>query len=225
VGNYYFGSGYRQDIKINLSKLGIVEGDKISLEGIGTNKYKNIEVSLKNSDLFERIGQSIWLKTSVLSTYNLSGYKITTSKNHEPIPVRQYLIKHCAPPFTHNDEDLGWKDSPIKDYTGWNDEKALDYSTIYVSKSNACNSNIHVAAVNSSAESYNVEKGKFKKGSIYTNSTAVKKAINDITDRSLGNGSVETKQLFTLVKGRVDCNKSGLTIPIPKIIPDGYDTT
>ena len=68
-----------------------------------------------------------------------------------------------------------------------------------------------------SVDSYDPEKEKFNKGPVYTDSVSINKVLKDATERQLSNGSRETKQLFTFVKGRVDVDKSGLTIPMPKM--------
>lgn len=91
--------------KINLSELGIKEGNIIDISGIPNKIYRNVQVNVKNTELFSKENGNIYLHINTLSNYTLFGYDVTSSNS--AIPVRKYLIKHCAPPITHNEHDLG----------------------------------------------------------------------------------------------------------------------
>lgn len=117
---YCFGKGRREDLKVNLTKLGIDEGDIISITGVDGKDYSNIEVSCANYDLFEKVDGGILLKINTLNGYNVTECPVAPSEDNTSIGVRKYLIHHCAPPFTHSAADLEWdtENCPIGEHTG-----------------------------------------------------------------------------------------------------------
>jgi hypothetical protein len=99
--------------------LGIKEGDVISIYGIEGESYEAMTVTAKNHEVFEKIGNSIYLKIDTLSTYNLQGYAVTMNgTNDREIYRRRYLVHHTTPPVTHSETDLEWVDKPIGEHAG-----------------------------------------------------------------------------------------------------------
>jgi hypothetical protein len=104
---YYFGKGTRSKFKVNLTKLGIKEGDIITITGIEDKTYDNLTVNIKNHEIFEKDGDTIYFNVDALGTYNLNAYSIIADPNQQDIYRRKYLIHHIAPPITHSESDLG----------------------------------------------------------------------------------------------------------------------
>ena len=90
---------------------------------------------------------------------------------------------------------------------------------LYVAKADAYNSNIHVNIINNAGSSFNEESESYNKGPIAISAANVNEQIYKIT------GKENTKQLFTLVKAKIDVNKSGFTIPMPRTEHGEYKFT
>lgn len=206
TGTYYFGEAKRVKTKINLTALGISEGVVIDISGPGMY-YKNIVVSAKNSELFLKDGSTVYLIVDTIGEYTIYPYDISLGGDI-PILNRQYLIKHNGPPVTHNDSDLEWTNTPIYKYAGWEDDVA-QYKMLSVTKADACNSNVHVGST--SLDEYIEDKETFTQGPVLTNKSQINAAISKVV------GEDTCKQLFTLIDAKITVDKSGLTIPIPRM--------
>ena len=90
---------------------------------------------------------------------------------------------------------------------------------LYVAKADAYNSNIHVNIINNAGSSFNEESESYNKGPIAISAANVNEQIYKITGRE------NTNQLFTLVKAKIDVNKSGFTIPMPRTAHGEYKFT
>lgn len=56
-----------------------------------------------------------------------------------------------------------------------------------------------------------------------TNSSQINQAIKQATERQIGNNSPETKQLFTIVKAKLDTDDGGFTLPVPRMKNGVYE--
>lgn len=193
-----------------MTKLGIKEGDIISITGIEGENYDGLTVTVKNHDVFEKIGSAIYLKVDTLSTYNLKKHTVTIGNDQDKIYRRNYLINHTTPPITHSESDLGWVGKPVGKYAGWEGARGLEAKQLYVTKSDACNPNIQLSVVSATPGSFDEKNEKFKRGSTLTNKSQVSSKIRELID---DNG--RTKQLFSLVRAELDTNAGGFTLPMP----------
>lgn len=222
LGTYYFGKGRKCSKKINLTSLGIREGDVISITGIPNKTYNNIQVDIRNTKLFTKEGSSIYLNADMYSSFELHEYTINNSST--AIPVRRYLIHHCSPPTTHSERDLEWENTPISEHTGWSGDKMMSFNQMYVTKSDACNNNVQINTISASPACYDEKSDSFKKGPTLTNMSQIKDCIKKATEREI-QGKSETKQLFTLVKCKLDTDDGGFTVPMPRMKKGSYKMT
>ena len=102
----YFGKARHVHAKINLTKLGIKDGDVISINGIPGKEYNNIVATKHNNLLFTENDNELYCVLDFYAGYNLQSYIVDYNVD-KPIAVRKYLINHGYHPVTHRDEDLG----------------------------------------------------------------------------------------------------------------------
>lgn len=211
---YYFGKANRIRGKVNLTQMGLSEGDIITVTGMYGKDYDGITINVSNTELFEKVGTDIYLKIDTLGAYSLKSYKVIFDPS-KSIPVRRYLIHHCQPPICHSEADLQWENTPIGEHAGW-DSKGLEQKQLYVTKSAAGNSNVQINTISATPESYDENSNTFKKGKTVTTEGQAREVIEKVV------GKNTCKQMFTLVKCELDTNDGGFTIPVPRMAKGDY---
>ena len=199
----WYGKVRKNSIEINLTELGLTDGDLYTIQCGNTILESNKEYS--SSENQNESGDSIY-SVSFDNGMSLSPYCLDSENMSSPLYTRTYLLKYLNAPFNIDlKEEYNWPHQ-MYEYARWNEGLAAS-KILCVDKAEGKNTYVKLGV----SEVSNLDESgeQFKDGVECTNSGQIEYQTRKVF------GPVEnTKRLFSGVVCRLSTKKNGFTIPI-----------